>query len=135
MPKGTQTPVPVSQNTLAPYQKAKGHVKMRTLRQLIDRYAGKDGEKIVQCLAVLAFGDSEGRRNLFGEHVKADASIRMRALEVLAARRWGQVPQILDPTGDPNSMPVTIVNVYSPVPIGSDAPEQKTIPAKAVRSA
>jgi hypothetical protein len=129
-------PAPVDPNQRLPaHLRAKGNVRVRTLRQLIDRYAGKDGEKIVQCLAVLAFGDSEGRRNLFGEHVKCDSSIRMRALEVLAARRWGQVPVILDPAGNPDAMPVTIVNVYSPVPIGSDAPEQKTIAAKAVRSA
>jgi len=105
--------------------------KVRTLRQLIDRYAGRDGERIVQTLAVLAFGDSDGRRNLFGEHVRCDATIRMAALRELAARRWGQVPQIIEDT-DTSTMPVQIVNIFSPVPIGAAEPETKQLPARRV---
>jgi hypothetical protein len=131
MPKGTQTPVPASQTRL-PASRAGSNVKVRTLRQLIDRYAGRDGELIVQALAVLAFGDSEGRRNLFREHVRVDATIRMAALRELAARRWGVARQAVDDIGDPGQLPVTIVNVYSPVPIGAAEPETKQLPARRV---
>jgi hypothetical protein len=132
MPKGYQ-PLPVKPDAPLPaHQRAKGNVKTRTLRQLIDRYAGKDGEKIVQTLCVLAFGDSEGRRNLFNEHVRCDANVRMAALRELACRRWGTAPQILEDDADPNHLPITIVNVYSPVPIGQPEPETKQIAARAV---
>jgi hypothetical protein len=92
-----------------------------TVRTIVDKYCGPEGERIVQALSVLALGHSAARLAFFGEPVKVQSKDRVNALQQLGLRRWGRpgITLDLDPA-DPSRLPVQIVNVYAELPDADD---------------
>ena len=85
-----------------------------SVRAIVDKYCGPEGERIVQALSVIALGNGPSRMTFFGEPLKVQPKDRVRALEVLSAWRWGRPGITLDfDPGDPSRLPVQIVNIYT----------------------
>jgi hypothetical protein len=93
-----------------------------SVRALVDKYCGPEGERIVQALSVIALGNGPSRMTFFGEPLKVAPKDRVRALEVLSGRRWGRPGITLDfDPGDPSRLPVQIVNIFTDSPDPDDA--------------
>lgn len=88
----------------------------KLVREVVDRYTGPGGERIVQALAVIALGNAASRMTFFGEPVKVQAKDRTQALSVLADRRWGRAVPEADEGEGHGRMPVQIINVFAPQP-------------------
>jgi hypothetical protein len=80
----------------------------------IDRYCGRNGERIIHAYAVIALGNARSRYAFFGEHVKVVGRDRLTALEQLAGRRWGRIEGVEG--GDTQQLPIQIVNVFTEAP-------------------
>jgi len=93
-----------------------------SVRTIVDKYCGPEGERIVQALAVLALGNAPSRLTFFGEPLKVQAKDRTQALQTLADRRWGRPGQTIDfDAGDPSRLPVQIVNIFTEATSGDDS--------------
>jgi hypothetical protein len=93
-----------------------------SVRAIVDKYCGPEGERIVHALAVIALGNGPSRMTFFGEPLKVATKDRTQALGILSDRRWGRPGQTIDfDPGDPSRLPVQIINVFTDSPEPDDA--------------
>jgi hypothetical protein len=81
----------------------------RGLVRAVQKRAGKDGQKLVEALWVIAYAAPDEREKYFGEKVHVRTRERILALEALLDRGFGRPAQSLDVSGHGGAIAAVIV--------------------------
>lgn len=71
-----------------------------SLVEAVRKKVGADGSKLVDLLALLAWGTSKQRETFFGEKVSVSAKDRLQAADMLAERGFGKAAQPIELSGE-----------------------------------
>lgn len=116
---------PVQQHDGGAVGEAEPFKPHRSVKDLVDSYAGADSERVIQALATIALGNGASRVAFFGEPFKVTAKDRNVALAQLALRRWGRPGIHVEVNPEGSEVKGTqIVNIFASDPEAEDYAEE-----------